>query len=98
MTHSQTQEAGRLMPVRLGSHKFAFGSASPEVRTAGAQENPRQLAEREDKLVGIFVLEGSLGKIEDKLVERLVTMRRRFRLVISQLRCQSAPAAQQLNR
>jgi hypothetical protein len=66
------------MPVRFSSHKFAVGRVSPEVRTAGTEENPRQLAEREDELVGIFVLEGSLREVEKKLLERLLRMRRRF--------------------
>ena len=91
-------ETCSLMTIRLASYKFSVGSRTPEIRSSCGKKRSSETTCRKDEIVWIDVLEGSSRKVEKKLLERLLRLRRRVGPVISNGRCQSTPADIQLTR
>jgi hypothetical protein len=82
-----------LIGVGFGSDEFAVGRATPKVGAAGMEEGAGEGAERSDELAGIAALKSGAGKLQEKLLEGLVRLRRVSRLGISGVGCQWAPIA-----
>jgi len=77
--------------VGFGSDEFAVRRATPIVGAAGLEERARQDAKSPDELAGIAALKSGPGKLQEKLLERLVRLRRIAGLRISGVNCQRAP-------
>ena len=65
-----------LVGVGLGSDEFTVGGATPKVGAAGMEEGASEGAEGPDQVAGIGALKGGAGKLQEKLLERLVRLRR----------------------
>jgi hypothetical protein len=82
-----------LVGVGLGSDELAVGGATPNVGSAGMEEGASKGAERPDELAGIGALKSGPGKLQEKLLERLVRLRRIAGTRFSAVGCQCAPIA-----
>jgi hypothetical protein len=82
-----------LIAVRFSSSKLAVGGTIPKVDTACMEEAASEDAERPDEMAGITALESGLGKLQKKLLESLVRLRRVSAPRISTVNCQCAPFA-----
>ena len=80
-----------LIGVRFGADEFTVRRATPKVGAAGMEEGAGKGAERLDKLAGIGALKSGPGKLQEKLLEGLVRLRRVPGLRISGVGCQCAP-------
>jgi hypothetical protein len=65
-----------LIGVSLGSDELTVGGATPEVGTTGTKEGASKGAEGADQLAGIGALKSGPGKLQEKLLEGLVRLRR----------------------
>jgi len=65
-----------LIGVGLGADERAIGGKIPEIGAAGVKVSTRVSAKKTNELGGIAVLRSGLGKLEKKLLERLVRLRR----------------------
>jgi len=83
----------RPVSVGFGSHKFTGGRVTPKVSAAGMEEGASQGAEGPDELAGIAALKGGPGKLQEKLLESLLRLRRVLGPRISGIGCQCAPFA-----
>ncbi|MGO9368361.1 MAG: hypothetical protein ACLP0H_12085 [Terriglobales bacterium] len=77
--------------VGLGSDKFTFGRKAPEVGAAGMEVGASQGAEGTDELPGIGVVKSGARKLQQKLLESLVRLRRVAGTRVSGVSCQCAP-------
>jgi hypothetical protein len=82
-----------LIGVCFGSDKFAIGRVTPKVSAAGTEEGASQGAEGPDEMAGIVALKSGPGKLQEKLLECLVRLRRIARTRFSAVDCQCAPIA-----
>jgi len=80
-----------LFGVRLCAGKFTIRRPGPKVGTRRPKKSSGERAERLNELTCIAALEGSPGKIEEKLLESLVRVRRALPLRVSHVADQSAP-------
>jgi len=65
-----------LVGVGLCSDEFTVGGATPKVGAAGMEESASKGAEGLDELAGVGALKSGSGKLQEKLLERLVRLRR----------------------
>ena len=79
--------------IGLGSDKLTVGRATPKVGSAGLEEGASQGAKGSDQLAGIGALKSGPGKLQEKLLECLVRLRRIARTRFSAVDCQCAPIA-----
>ena len=79
--------------VGLRSDEFTVCGATPKVGAAGMEESASQGAEGPDELAGIGALKRGRGKLQEKLLERLVRLRRIAGTRFSAVGCQCAPIA-----
>jgi hypothetical protein len=82
-----------LIAVGFSPGKLAVGGIIPKVGAAGMEETASEDAERPDEMAGIAALKSGLGKLQKKLLERLVRLRRVPTPRISTVNCQCAPFA-----
>ena len=92
---AQARAAKRLLLIAVGFSpgKLAVGGIIPKVGAAGMEETAGELAERPDEMAGIAALESGPGKLQKKLLESLVRLRRVSAPRISTVNCQCAPFA-----
>ena len=88
---ADTAKALGLVAVGFGSNEFAVGGATPKVGAAGLEKGASKDAEGSDELAGIAALKCGPGKLQKKLLEILVRLRRVARTRISSGSCQCAP-------
>lgn len=62
--------------VGFGSDEVTVGGTTPKVSAAGMKEKTGESAKRADELAGSGVLKGGAGKLQKKLAESLVRLRR----------------------
>jgi hypothetical protein len=62
--------------VGLSSNELAVGGTTPKVGAAGMEEGASECAEGPYELAGIAALKSGTGKLQEKLLERLVRLRR----------------------
>ncbi|MBZ5663850.1 MAG: hypothetical protein LAO30_04545 [Acidobacteriia bacterium] len=62
--------------IGFGSDQFSVGRATPEISAAGLEEGAGKRAKGPDELRGIAVMKSGSGKFKEKLLERLVRLRR----------------------
>jgi len=79
--------------VSFGSDELTVSGETPVVRAAGPKEDPCEGTKRPYQLGGIDALESSPGEFEEKLLERLVRLRRNASLRISSVSGQRTPIA-----
>jgi hypothetical protein len=79
--------------VGLCSDKLTVGGAAPKVGSAGLEEGASKGAKGPDQLAGIGALKSGPGKLQEKLLERLVRLRRIAGTRFSAVGCQCAPIA-----
>jgi hypothetical protein len=79
--------------VGLCSDEFTVCGATPKVGSAGLEEGASKGAKGPDQLAGIGALKSGPGKLQEKLLERLVRLRRIARTRFSAVGCQCAPIA-----
>jgi len=77
--------------IGFGSDQLTVSGATPIVGAAGLEERAREDAKRPDELAGIAALKSGPGKLQEKLLERLVRLRRIAGPRISGVGCQRAP-------
>src|SRR6202521_3606264 len=77
-----------LVGVGLCSDELTVGGATPKVRAAGMEEGASEGAERPDELAGIGALKSGPGKLQEKLLEGLVRLRRVAGTRVSGVGCQ----------
>ena len=65
-----------LVGVGLGSDELTVSGAAPKVGAGGMEEGASEGAEGPDEVAGIGALKGGTGKLQEKLLERLVRLRR----------------------
>ena len=65
-----------LVGVGLSSDELTVGGTTPKVGAAGMEKGASESAEGSDELAGIGALKGGPGKLQEKLLERLVRLRR----------------------
>jgi hypothetical protein len=82
-----------LVSVGLGSDELTVGGATPKVGAAGTEEGASQGAEGPDELAGVGALKSGTGKLQEKLLEVLVRLRRIAGTRFSGVGCQCAPIA-----
>jgi hypothetical protein len=82
-----------LVAVGFGSDELTVGGATPKVGAAGMEEGASEGGEGQDELAGIAALESGPGKLQEKLLESLVRLRRVAGTRISGVGCQWAPIA-----
>ena len=83
---------GIAFDVGFGSYQFTVGSKTPKISAMGVKKNAREGAKGSDELTGIAALKSSPGKLQEKLLESLVRMRRNRGPRISGVGCQCSPA------
>jgi hypothetical protein len=88
---STVSEKQCLFTIGFGAYQFPVGSVAPEVSSAGAEERSCETAKGKNELAGIVALKRGTGQFEQKLLERLVTMRFDRTLGISFVGFQSTP-------
>ncbi len=79
--------------VRLGSDELAVGGTTPIVGAAGVKEGASEDAKGPNELARIAALKSGPGKLQEKLLERLVRLRRVAGPRISAVSCQRTPIA-----
>jgi hypothetical protein len=79
--------------VGLCSDELTVRGATPKVGSAGLEEGASKGAKGPDQLAGIGALKSGPGKLQEKLLERLVRLRRIARTRFSAVGCQCAPIA-----
>ena len=79
--------------VGFRSDELTVGGATPKVGSAGLKEGASKDAEGPDELARIAALKSGPGKLQKKLLERLVRLRRIARTRFSGVGCQCAPIA-----
>jgi hypothetical protein len=62
--------------IGLGSDQLTIGRATPEISAAGLEKGAGECAKGPDELGGIAVMKSGSGKLEEKLLEGLVRLRR----------------------
>jgi hypothetical protein len=77
-----------LVGVGLGSDELTVGGATPKVGAAGMKEGASEGAERLDELAGIGALKSGPRKLQEKLLEGLVRLRRVAGTRVSGVGCQ----------
>jgi hypothetical protein len=77
--------------IGFGTHQLAVRGATPIVGAAGLEEGASEDTKDSNELAGIVALKSGAGKLEEKLLERLVRLRRRAGPRISRIGCQRAP-------
>jgi len=77
-----------LVGVGLGSDQLTVGGPTPKVGAAGMEEGASEGAEGPDEVAGIGALKGGAGKLQEKLLEGLVRLRRVARARFSSVGCQ----------
>jgi len=77
-----------LVGVGLGSDELTVGGATPKVGAAGTEESASEGAEGPDELAGIGALKSGPGKLQEKLLEGLVRLRRVAGTRVSGVGCQ----------
>src|ERR1700732_3996064 len=82
-----------LVGVGLGSDELTARGATPKGGSAGLEEGASKGAKGPDQLAGIGALKSGPGKLQEKLLERLVRLRRIARTRFSAVGCQGAPIA-----
>jgi len=82
-----------LVAVGFGSDELTVGGATPKVGAAGMEEGASEGAEGQDELAGIAALKSGPGKLQEKLLESLLRLRRVPWLRISGVGFQRAPFA-----
>src|SRR5208337_1530430 len=82
-----------LIGIRFGSNELTVGRTTPKVGAAGLEEGSGEGAEGPEELAGIAALKSRPGKFQEKLLERLVRLRRFAATRISGGGCQCAPIA-----
>jgi hypothetical protein len=82
-----------LVAVGFGSDELTVGGATPKVGAAGMEEGASKGAEGQDELAGIAALKSGPGKLQEKLLESLLRLRRVPWLRISGVGFQRAPFA-----
>jgi hypothetical protein len=82
-----------LVGVGLCSDELTVGGATPKVGAAGMEEGASESAEGPYELAGIGALKSGPGKLQEKLLERLVRLRRIAGTRFSGVGCQCAPIA-----
>ena len=91
---AQAEAAKGIGAIAVGfrSDEFTVGGTAPKVGTAGVEERASEDAERQDELAGIAALKRGPGKLQEKLLERLIRVRRFAGTRISGVGCQCAPS------
>ena len=79
--------------IGLCSDELTVGRATPKVGSARLEEGSSKGAKGPDQLAGIGALKSGPGKLQEKLLERLVRLRRIARTRFSAVGCQCAPIA-----
>jgi len=74
--------------VGLGSDKFTFRREAPEVCAAAMEVGASEGAEGTDELSGIGVMKSGARKLQQKLLESLVRLRRVAGTRVSGVSCQ----------
>jgi hypothetical protein len=84
----------RVSPVASGfrANEFTIGGKTPVVGAFGVKVGASEGAKRAEELAGIMVLKSGAGKLQEKLLESLVRMRRNRGPRISGVGCQCSPA------
>ena len=77
-----------LIGVCLCSDELTVGGATPKVGAAGTEESASEGAEGPDELAGIGALKSGPGKLQEKLLEGLVRLRRVAGTRVSGVGCQ----------
>jgi hypothetical protein len=77
-----------LIGVGLGSDELTVGGATPKVGAAGMEKGASESAEGSDELAGICALKSGPGKLQEKLLEGLVRLRRVAGTRVSGMGCQ----------
>jgi hypothetical protein len=80
-----------LIGIGFSSDEITVGGVAPKVSAAGLEEGASEGAEGPDELAGIAALKSGPGKLQEKLLERLVRLRRVAGTRISGGGCQWAP-------
>lgn len=80
-----------MVAVGFGSDEFTVWGTTPKVGTAGVEKNASEGAKRQDELAGIAALKSGPGKLQEKLLESLVRLRRVAGNRISGVSYQCAP-------
>jgi hypothetical protein len=65
-----------MIGVGFCSDQIPVGGAAPEIGATGVKEGASQGTERRNELAGLGAVESGPGKFEEKLVERLLILRR----------------------
>jgi len=79
--------------IGLGSDELTVGRATPKVRSAGLEEGASKGAKGPDQLARIGALKSGPGKLQEKVLECLVRLRRIARTRFSAVGSQCAPIA-----
>jgi hypothetical protein len=82
-----------LVGVGLRSDELTVRGATPKVGSAGLKEGASKGAKGPDQLAGIGALKSGPGKLQKKLLEGLVRLRRIAGTRFSVVGCQCAPIA-----
>jgi len=77
-----------LISIGLCSDQLTVGGATPKVGAARMEEGASKGAEGPDQLAGIGALKSGPGKLQEKLLERLVRLRRIAGTRVSAVGCQ----------
>jgi len=95
ITGAQAGTTKRLGMIALGfgSGELTVGGATPKVDVAGMEEGASEGAERPDEMAGIAALKSGPGKLQKKLLESVLRLRRVSGSRISGVNCQCAPFA-----
>jgi hypothetical protein len=80
-----------LRAIGFGSDEFAVGGKPPKISAASVKIGAGESAKRQDELTGIVVVKCGPGKLQEKLLESLVRVRRVAGTRISGVGCQCAP-------
>jgi hypothetical protein len=81
------------LDVGFGADEFAVGSTTPVVGAAGMEKAAGQSAERSDELALIAALKSGSRKLQKKLLESLVRLRRGTGTRVSGVGSQCPPIA-----
>ena len=73
---SDTTKGLRLVRISFGSNQLPVRSTTPEIGAARLEESAGERAKGPDELGGIAVMKCGAGKLQKKLLERLVRLRR----------------------
>ena len=65
-----------MIVVGFGSNQIAIGRTAPEVSATRVKVSASQRAKRSDEVAWFVTVKSSTGKFEEKLVERLLRLRR----------------------